>query len=48
MAMTYLARIKGEFVGANPEAFHFIGFSIIIILFIVFGYQIFSFMKAKK
>jgi hypothetical protein len=30
MAMTFLARIRGEFVGADPEVFHFIGFGIVL------------------
>jgi hypothetical protein len=33
MAMTFLARIRGEFVGANPEVFHFIGLGIVLISF---------------
>ena len=40
MGMTFLARIKGEFVGASAEAFHFIGLGLILFAFIVFSYQI--------
>ena len=41
MAVTYLARIKGEFVGAPTELFHYFGFSIVILIFILFGYKMF-------
>ena len=42
MAVTYLARIKGEFVGAPTELFHYFGFTIVILIFILFGYKIFK------
>ena len=42
MAVTYLARIKGEFVGAPRELFHYFGFTIVILIFILFGYKIFK------
>ena len=42
IAVTYLARIKGEFVGAPTELFHYFGFSIVILIFILFGYKIFK------
>ena len=42
MAVTYLARIKGEFVGAPTELFHYFGFSIVILIFILFGYKMFK------
>ena len=42
MAVTYLARIKGEFVGAPTELFHYFGFSIVILIFILFGYKIYK------
>ena len=42
MAVTYLARIKGEFVGAPTELFHYFGFSIVILIFILFGYNMFK------
>ena len=41
MAVTYLARIKGEFIGAPTELFHYFGFSIVILIFILFGYKMF-------
>ena len=41
MAVTYLARIKGEFVGAPTELFHYFGFSIVILIYILFGYKMF-------
>jgi len=41
MAVTYLARIKGEFVGAPTELFHYFGFTIVILIFILFGYKMF-------
>ena len=41
IAVTYLARIKGEFVGAPTELFHYFGFSIVILIFILFGYKMF-------
>ena len=42
IAVTYLARIKGEFVGAPTELFHYFGFTIVILIFILFGYKIFK------
>jgi uncharacterized membrane protein YoaK (UPF0700 family) len=42
MAVTYLARIKGEFIGAPTELFHYFGFSIVILIFILFGYKIYK------
>jgi hypothetical protein len=41
IAVTYLARIKGEFVGAPTELFHYFGFTIVILIFILFGYKMF-------
>ena len=42
MAVTYLARIKGEFIGAPTELFHYFGFSIVILIFILFGYKLYK------
>ena len=42
MAVTYLARIKGEFIGAPTELFHYFGFTIVILIFILFGYKIYK------
>ena len=33
MAMTFLSRIRREFVGADPEVFHFIGLSLVLVSF---------------
>jgi|TARA_B110000305_G_scaffold49482_2_gene53334 hypothetical protein len=41
MAMTYVARIKGEFVGAPTELFYFIGLGLVSFSFFIFGYYIF-------
>ena len=41
-AMTYVARIKGDFVGAEPEFFHFLGLGSLIFTFIFFGFHIFN------
>jgi hypothetical protein len=45
MLMTYVARIKGEFVGAEPEIFHKIAFVFLILVFLKFGY---TFYKQRK
>jgi len=36
--MTYVARIKGDFEGAEPEIFHKIAFVFLILVFLKFGY----------
>ena len=41
MAMTFLARIRGEFVGADPEVFHFIGFGIVLVSFGMAGIRLY-------
>ena len=38
MLMTYVARIKGDFEGAEPEIFHKIAFIFLILVFLKFGY----------
>ena len=38
MLMTYVARIKGDFEGAEPEIFHTIAFVFLILVFLKFGY----------
>ena len=38
MLMTYVARIKGDFEGAEPEIFHKIAFVFLILVFLKFGY----------
>ena len=35
MAMTYIARIKGEFIGAPTELFHYVGLSLVLLSFII-------------
>ena len=42
MIMTYLARIKGEFKGAEPEIFHYLAITFLIITLIIFSYKIYS------
>ena len=42
MIMTYLARIKGEFKGAEPEIFHYLAMTFLIITLIIFSYKIYS------
>ncbi|MEZ7855054.1 MAG: hypothetical protein QMB12_08125 [Cyclobacteriaceae bacterium] len=41
MAMTFLAHIRGEFVGADPEVFHFIGFGIVLVSFGMAGIRLY-------
>ena len=43
--MNYVARIKGDFVGAEPEIFHKIAFIVLILAFFKFGY---TFYKQRK
>ena len=38
MLMTYVARIQGDFEGAEPEIFHKIAFVFLILVFLKFGY----------
>jgi hypothetical protein len=40
--VTYLARIRGDFEGADPEKFHVIAFIILIIVFLKFGFDFFK------
>ncbi len=42
MLMTYIARIKGEFQGANPEAFHYVAIFFLVSLLIFFSSKIYS------
>lgn len=37
MALTYVARIKGDFEGAEPFWFHYVAVSTLVITFLVFG-----------
>ena len=45
MAMTYIARIKGEFIGAPTELFHYVGLSLVLLSFIIYGYKLFKIKK---
>lgn len=47
MAMTYVSRIKGDFVGAEPELFHFLGLGSLLFIFIYFGFLFYKKFKAK-
>jgi hypothetical protein len=42
MAITYVARMKGDFEGVSPHPIHFIAFGAVIIAFIVFSFLIFK------
>ena len=44
-AATYLSRIQGDFEGANPETFHFIGLGSIVASFILFTILIMRFQE---
>ncbi|MBT7739208.1 hypothetical protein OAP92_03865 [Flavobacteriaceae bacterium] len=44
-AATYLSRIQGNFEGANPETFHFIGLGSIVASFILFTILIMRFQE---
>ena len=44
-AATYLSRIQGNFEGATPEAFHFIGLGSIVASFILFTILIMRFQE---
>lgn len=46
MALTYVARIKGDFEGAEPFWFHYIALLVIVLCAIVFGVKIR--MKSSK
>ena len=39
MAMTYIARLNGEFDGASPELFHKLGLGLIIVAMVYFIYK---------
>ena len=42
MIMTYIARIRGNFKGAEPEMFHYLAITFLIITLIVFSYKIYT------
>lgn len=45
MILTYVARIKGDFEGAEPYWLHYLAISVLILSFIGFGFQIRKSMK---
>ncbi len=48
MLITYVARIKGDFEGAEPEIFHKIAFVFLILVFLKFGYIFYIHRKNFK
>lgn len=46
MAMTYVARMKGEFEGASPELFHKLGLGLVLAAMVYFIYSTFFKKKA--
>ena len=48
MLMTYIAIIRGEFIGAEPELFHYVALILLLIAFLFFGYLIFSHSRKTK
>ena len=42
MIMTYIARIRGKFKGAEPEMFHYLAITFLIITLIVFSYKVYT------
>ena len=39
MLMTYVSRVRGQFIGAEPEIFHFIALGILVFILLIFGPQ---------
>lgn len=39
MAMTYIARMNGDFEGAEPELFHYIGLGLVLLSMVYFTYR---------
>ena len=48
MAMTYIARLNGEFDGASPELFHKLGLGLIIVAMVYFIYKKFKFSTSEN
>jgi hypothetical protein len=48
MAMTYIARMKGEFEGASPEIFHKLGLGLVLASMVYFMYKKFKFSTSKN
>ena len=40
MIMTYISRIRGQFVGADPEVFHYIALGLLLVSLLFFGTQL--------
>ena len=40
MIMTYISRIRGQFVGADPEVFHYITLGLLLVSLLFFGTQL--------
>jgi hypothetical protein len=39
MILTYISRVKGQFIGAEPEIFHFTALGVLIFILLIFGTQ---------
>lgn len=48
MAMTYIARMNGEFEGASPELFHKLGLGLVLAAMVYFIYKKFKFSISKN
>ncbi|MDT0558345.1 hypothetical protein RM697_06795 [Ichthyenterobacterium sp. W332] len=47
MILTYVARIKGDFKGAEPFWFHYVAFSILLLFCMSFGFELYQQFKKK-
>ncbi|MFL2612800.1 MAG: hypothetical protein ACJ0O5_05160 [Flavobacteriaceae bacterium] len=45
MLLTYVSRIKGDFIGADPELFHKIAFVVLIFCFLFYGIKLYQHRK---
>ena len=48
MAITFLARIKGDFAGAAPSLFHYFGLATVLILFILLSVAVYRHKKVSS
>jgi hypothetical protein len=48
MAMTYIARINGEFEGASPKLFHKLGLGLVLAAMVYFIYKKFKFSASEN
>ena len=39
MIMTYISRVRDQFIGAEPEAFHYISLIVLVFVLLIFGTQ---------